>query len=341
MDPDADSINSIEIELSLNDSADAALPSEFRIFPQGTIETTKGIFKFDGASANDVMSKAKDWGNDFPLDYGHSMVGFASMFASNPAEAGKAAGWFKPVVRGGDLWATSVRWTPTATAYLKNREYRYVSPAFRADDEGRISELTNVALTNLPATKRMNPLVMSKTAPNPPEETPMKTLLVALGLKTDASETDALAALTRLVETAKQVTALTGKDDTSAALGVIEAWKTSAADAKALADKVLSLETAARDREVTEIVTAAKASGKIPPAREAFFLDMGKKDIAMLKGCIETLPVLASGTTTVEAPKPLDTSVLTPEEIKIAKATGLSVEDYVKAKAKRTATAAA
>ena len=32
----------------------------------------------------------------------------------------------------------------------ENAEYRYISPAFYTDDEGRMSRLINVALTNLP-----------------------------------------------------------------------------------------------------------------------------------------------------------------------------------------------
>src|SRR5690606_21758833 len=77
----------------------------------------------------------------------------------DPAQAGKAAGWFELEVRNGELWAVNVRWTPPAAEALRRKEWRFMSPAFSTDDEGRITSLLNVALTNLPATRRLEPLM--------------------------------------------------------------------------------------------------------------------------------------------------------------------------------------
>src|ERR1700686_5124544 len=80
-------------------------PKEFRIFAAGSIETTKGVFLFDEAAAAAVMQKVTEWGNDYPIDYGHSMLdGFSP---ADPADKNKAAGWFRPEIRNGELWATN------------------------------------------------------------------------------------------------------------------------------------------------------------------------------------------------------------------------------------------
>lgn len=158
-------------------------PAEFRIFAQGENDTVKGKFLFDEKSAKSVFAAASDWNNKFSLDYEHDAV--------NPLLGGPkpAAGWFEIELREGALWAINVEWTPRASDMLRAREYRYVSPAFEADESLRVTELVNVALTNLPATKAMTPLVASKDTTMTDEkklaadadatEAPVKTLFAA------------------------------------------------------------------------------------------------------------------------------------------------------------------
>jgi hypothetical protein len=141
--------------IALDIAGAATPPTEFRIFARGPVKTRKGEFVFDEIAAHRVTSEAADFGNEFPLDYAHAMF---SGYAPNPAEAHKAAGWFRPSLRNGELWATAVTWTESARTYLKNREYRYISPTFEHEDR-RITRLLNVALTNVPATHGLEPLM--------------------------------------------------------------------------------------------------------------------------------------------------------------------------------------
>lgn len=131
-------------------------PKEFRLFKAGTNETTKGVFLFDEVSCKEVPAAVANWGNDFAVDYGHAMVDPAPL---DPAQAGIAAGWFQPALREGELWATNVRWTARAEGYIRAKEYRYISPFFEVDKEGRVMRFINVALTNIPATYNLTPLV--------------------------------------------------------------------------------------------------------------------------------------------------------------------------------------
>lgn len=130
-------------------------PSEFRIFRAGANETTKGTFVFDDAAAASVMSEYAEHGIDLMLDYDHASLGTGI----DPALSGKAAGWFNIEVRNGELWAVNVRWTPPAAEALRRKEWRFMSPAFGTDDSGRVASLLNVALTNLPATRKLEPLM--------------------------------------------------------------------------------------------------------------------------------------------------------------------------------------
>ncbi len=130
-------------------------PKEFRIWPFGKIATTKGTFLFDREAAKSVLAAFSQYGNRLSVDYEHKAVD-----PSRRAGDGKAAGSFLIELRKDGLWAVDVRWTPPAATALSNKEWLYFSPYFSAEeDSGRIVELINLALTNIPATTHMTPLV--------------------------------------------------------------------------------------------------------------------------------------------------------------------------------------
>ncbi len=131
-------------------------PGEFRIFTAGQVDTSKGTFVFDGEAAASVMADYAAQGNELMVDYDHASLAGISL---DPAQSGKAAGWYGIELRNGELWAVNVRWTPPAAEALKRKEWRYMSPAFTTGEGGRITSLLNVALTNIPATRKLEPLM--------------------------------------------------------------------------------------------------------------------------------------------------------------------------------------
>jgi hypothetical protein len=131
-------------------------PNEFRIFRAGQNDTSKGTFLFDEVAAKLVMADYATQGNELMIDYDHASLAGLSI---DPAQSGKAAGWFGLEVRAGDLWAVNVRWTPPAAEALRRKEWRYMSPAFCTDEELRVTSVMNVALTNIPATRNLEPLM--------------------------------------------------------------------------------------------------------------------------------------------------------------------------------------
>jgi phage I-like protein len=141
---------------------DGAPPREFQMLAAGETRTTKGTILCDDAHATLCLG-ADTMPADglLPLDYNHGMVSFMGGDS-------KAAGWFKLSNRNGALWATDVQYTPAAEKALREREYRYFSPALFRDEAGYVTRLVNCALTCLPATLKQRPLVASET-PAPPE----------------------------------------------------------------------------------------------------------------------------------------------------------------------------
>ena len=75
----------------------------------------------------------------------------------SPEERNTAAyGWIsglKAIIGLGDmdgLYGT-IKWTPDGIELVKDRVYRFLSPVFELDEDGRAIKLVNVALTNRPA----------------------------------------------------------------------------------------------------------------------------------------------------------------------------------------------
>ena len=108
------------------------LPTEICLFKSGTTETSKGQFLCDATAAKFTIDNVKaHYGEALTnFDYGHGQVGFVQT-----ADSAKSAGWAKLAERDGALWATETK---------------------------RITNLVNVALTNLPATKGPRPIVTAQ-----------------------------------------------------------------------------------------------------------------------------------------------------------------------------------
>jgi phage I-like protein len=151
--------------------ADGAIqvPVEFRIFSAGVNATEKGDWLFDEKAAATVMDGYARRGVDLTMDYEHMAL------ADPPMVAPAACKRWVPQIRNGELWATECKWTDKAYGHLASGEYRYFSPAFTFDEEtGRIREVLNVALTNIPAMRGIAPLVAaSQRPPNGGKETGM------------------------------------------------------------------------------------------------------------------------------------------------------------------------
>lgn len=317
----------------LNNS-NTSLPDSFRIFAFGTTDTTKGEYKFDSESASAVMTAFNDYGNRLTMDYEHQAL-------QDPPIKAPAAASYLLDLRADGLYATDIKWTPIAADHLKNKEYLYFSPAFLTDDDGRPSRLLNVALTNIPATKSMQPLVAAKHT----EEKAMKTLLTALSLKESASEAEALSVVNKLSEDRKQLLASIEKESVAEAIGVIAGWKRAQGELVSLRAEVAKRDALQKERDFDAIIDQASREGKIPPADESaerkFILSIRNREdgLEMLKGYVSTLrPIVPVGSVqsgSVEPAAAAATVTLTSEEKKIAKSMNIPLEKLLENKARR------
>jgi len=149
----------------LEPAADGALPTQFRIFKAGLNETTKGPLLFDEQAAVAVMDRYRREGVDLIVDLNHDSISEEAKAARS--DASDARGWYQLELRGGELWAVNVRWTPDGERRLRERTQRYISPVALAHKETkRVVYLANVAMVAMPATLGAEPLVAaSKDAP--------------------------------------------------------------------------------------------------------------------------------------------------------------------------------
>jgi phage I-like protein len=191
-------------------------PTEIQVIPFGSHETGKGDFVLDEEGMAAILADFEGRANDMVIDYEHQTL--------TGGEA-PAAGWIKKLVNKGrdGLWAV-VEWTERAKEYLKNREYRYLSPVFlKTIDDGKVVRLLNAALTNTPAIDGMVPVVNRKGDFVPPAYPPkgkdvqthkkeekkmLEKLLKLLALKEGATEEQALEAVKGMAGEAKVLVAL-------------------------------------------------------------------------------------------------------------------------------------
>lgn len=291
--------------LSITLAEDGAPPTEFRILPKGKTETMKGDVLFTDSSAASVMRAFAEHGADLMLDYGH---GAFNPYAP-PDAAGKAAGWFKPAVREGELWATEVEWTPAADKALRDREFRYFSPALRLSSQTReVTRLLNVALTNMPATKNLPALMASENSGDHtmPDDKPTE------------SEVAILAALKALKV-----------DNISAALGAITALSETAAKVPGLEARIAEFEKAEKKGKVATLLAAAKEDGRVAESEMVNLAEAGERDPAWLEGYLKNKPKSAVAEPEKKAPEGGKLIKLSATQRKVARQMGVSEEKFI------------
>lgn len=296
---------------NVGDDGARTAPSEFCVFRAGTTHTDKGDFLFDDEAAELVLSAYRLKGVPLMGDYEHQTL------AQPPIEAPASITEWVPEIRrnragGPELWATQVKWTERAKAYLTAGEYRMFSPAFLFDDKGRVTRLVNIALTNNPATHGQEPLVAA-TAGTERNDTMACELCGRTEAKMTAMADEHRAHLKGLVEehtrkigelTAKlesfeqwaaeeekehggnltalssfhkEIATLTGQKTLAGSLGVLRAFKQGHEEATTLKATAAEAKAAALKTEFESTLDRAVTDGKIPPAQKPFWSDQAKQ----------------------------------------------------------------
>lgn len=141
--------------LSLN-LADA--PGHIMVLPLGHVSSEKGDFIVDEESFRMIQGNMQRRAVDIVVDYEHQTL---------TNSQAPASGWIKRLVLKNDGIYAAVEWTNRAKDYLRNKEYRYLSPVVLVRKSDRkVSQLHSIALTNTPAINGMVPIVNSLGIPS-------------------------------------------------------------------------------------------------------------------------------------------------------------------------------
>lgn len=315
-------------EVALNKEGN--VPTELLVLPAGRFDGRDGRWWINDAPEA-IVQAFNAQNMDLPIDYEHSSETLAAGGGPIPA-----AGWITGLdVRAGAVWA-NVNWTDRASNYIRSREYRYTSPAFVfRKNTRRIAMLSSIALTNQP---NLQQAALNKRdgtpAPDPRKEITMTPetrlgLCRSLGLADEAGDASIAAAVEAL------------KTDVEKALNSAKTPSLEKFVPRGDHDKLKSeLETAQNslaainEKEVTGLVDAAVAAGKIDPGSKDYHLAACKIEggLDRFKAMVGDLAVNAvTKLSNMDGKTPPNASgTLSDEEKAMCKLTGTKHEDFLK-----------
>lgn len=325
-------------------------PDKIKILPVGRINSEKGDFVVDEESYNAMKAEMQRRGIDIVIDYEHQTL--------QDVQA-PASGWVKELIYTPEAIVAKVEWTQKAQEYLKNKEYRYLSPVVltRKKDNKAVA-LHSLALTNTPAINGMFAIVNSANIETENDTggkgMDLQKLKELLGLPADAAEEAVMNALIEKLGSAEKKEESETKEEpepgkeqgketevvaNSVILGLLGLQEN--AKTEDVAGKIMALKAGAdsqqqeitdalnrlKNREAEEVVMNALKAGKITAAQKDWAKDYVLKDRKGFYAFIEKAPVVVpvGKLNLKDAPRKnveVDSLVL--------KATGMTKEDIEK-----------
>lgn len=279
--------------------------------------------------------------NDIVIDYDHQ-----SMFGARAGVGGtaRAAGWMKRVYATDQGVFADVEWTDAAASALGAREYRYISPVFQHDAQGRVVRIINAALTNTPSLD----LAAVASAFSTEEGTASMNygpIAKALGLGEDASEEEILRAIANLGSAATMTAIATalGAADGADLVAAATALKTQADAGAPDPAKYVPIETVAAMQTSIQSLTAnmgtmqeekrkakinaAQADGRLAPAMVAYATSI--TDDEKLDQLLAALPATNLGKPAIDGGKLTADGQLTTEEVALCTSMGWDQAEYL------------
>lgn len=282
--------------------------SEIQLMPAGKFRARDGrpenveAWHIDAAVAQQVIALAEVRKTPFVIDYQHQ-----TLYADKSGTPAPAAGWFTALEwREGDgLYATDVTWTPKAADFIKNKEYRFISPVFYYDTNGNVSQMLMAAITNFPAVDGMGEILAAastlfkQTNEDDSNMDLLKKLLALLGLAENATEEDAMGAIKNLLSMADK--AAEAETKVAALSTQLEAAKkpdpakyVSVSVVEELKGQVAALTTSINTDKVTELVAAGIADKKLLPAQKEWATELGQQNLASLSTYLNNAQPIAA-----------------------------------------------
>lgn len=328
-------------------------------------------WKMDTQIAKKVIAKLSKRKSKIVIDFEHKTI-INKETGEQAHASGWFYGYNVVYRPGLGLFATKVEWTKDAARLIADKKYLYISPVLIYDARtGEVLDIYNAALTNDPALDGMNEVEVAATSnfftqlthygDNTMPEEILALLRKILGLPETATEADILAALQQIeknvadeeestlsnllnkqtqniAKLTSQVTAQTTAIEALKAKkdgdGEVDPTKYVPIEAvTALTAEVTALKKGITGDKVTALVQDALTTGKLLPALKDWATDLGNKDITALSTYLEKAPKLDALTSTQTGGKPPENELgLTADELVVAKCSGLTPEEFAKAK---------
>jgi len=315
--------------LIANSASVDGVPSQIKFLPVGEVKSLEGDFHVDDETFESMDRIIKSRGLEIVIDYEHQTL--------RDVQA-PAAGWVKSIHKTDEALVADVEWTEKAKEYLKNKEYKYISPVVLVRKKDRKAlVLHSIALTNTPAVDGMFKVV-NKMASNEVDlneydkdskggnEMELSVLIKLLGLKEDATEADVKAAIEALQ---------TKKDDDDAKVEIV-ANKTITGllglteDAKTedVVTEIMALKNTQTQVNAEDLVELALKDGKITAAQKEWAVGYAEDDPEGFKLFVNKAPQIVPMDKIDDTDdKKSKTDQLDPV---VMKQMGISEEDYEK-----------
>lgn len=335
--------------IALASAAGGAAPNVIQLFAIGQSPSRSGkpplVIVDDRSHAERIAAATADYHSNTPIvvDYDHQ-----TMFGARPGVGGqaKAAGWMRRIYaddRG--VWA-EVDWTDAAATAIGALEYRFISPVFHHDAQGRVVRIVNAALTNTPALD-LAAVATALSKEEGSESMNLGKIAKALGLGDDASEEEILRAIANMNSGAATMTAIAtalGAADGDDLVATATALKEQA-DGAAKPDpaKFVPVETVAELQTSVQSLTAAlgelqadkrkakidaaQAEGRLPPALVAHASSI--TDETALDAFLGALPAGGLGKPAVSGEPGSASGKLDAGELAVATAMGMTEEEFI------------
>ena len=316
----------------------SGVPDVVKILPMGLVKSQKGDFVVDNESFESIERIFKTRGIDIVIDYEHQTL--------EDVQA-PASGWIKSLFIQDGAIACKVEWTPKAQEYLKNKEYKYLSPVVVVRKrDGKAVALSSVGLTNTPAIDGMYSIVNSNKFHIGDDSVDfLKKMAAALGLSENATEEEVVAAVAELNKKKEDGEVKTEEQDTVAnkvigGLVGVNSGKTEDIVAAILALKnnkdgfvsvaeFNSLKEKLEKKETEDIVVKALKDGKLMPVQKEWAVEYALKDREGFKRFIDQAPrIVPLGEISIDTFEDKKTS--SEETMKVCKMLNVSAEDLEK-----------
>lgn len=315
-----------------------------RFFANDNRSEGKGGWYVDDSNGYDLVNQINNAPTQVMIDYEHQTLFIAKNGQGNPA-----AGWIVKAeyIPNEGIFA-DVQWTDKARWEVKDKVYRYISPLFIADEDGKVVEFINAALTNTPALSELAEAYALSQQKTATKDNPMLDLLKQLFGLPNATEDEIKTKLTALAaEKGANGVALSdvyGKIKAQDAEVVALSAKVQAgakdldpsqyvplSAMKAVQNELNALKTQINDKEVDQLVTVALSDGRLLPAQKEWATKLGKSNLTALSEYLAGAPKHAGLTENqATATPPAQGAVaLSAEQSKVAKMLGLSDAEYL------------